>query len=1136
MARPEPPTALHRLLHFERNVVLRAGAGTGKTEALTRLYLHLVTGMTAAATPLSPSRIVAVTFTRKAAAEMRARIQAGLETLLVALDRGAPPPEGSAAASVWQSTVRQGRPLSDALLRQALGRLRQAPITTFDAYCMRLLQRHAAAAGLVPGFTLLEPELATQLIEESVRAAVLSGLAAGDSELGAWQQELGGLRQSRGGLLQAVIHVWHQARSQGVDVAEAAPPPAPRWPTSAELVDAWARLRRAHEQLQDDAQVQRGKVQRAKWQAVLARLAEAPWSAAGPDAGTLLQQVQRLDAVLGSSKLAQLEPACTARLQAKALWLECAAARRSATLWRLLRRVHTEYSHRKATLGAVDFADLLQACLRLLRHDPQMRVAVAADIDALVVDEFQDTNALQRDLVYLLRARPDCRALQPGALDLQPQGLLLVGDHKQSIYAFRGADVAVFAQMSAALVAAGADELVLQRSYRSTAPLVRALNALSVALLGEDETERYLSARDDLEAVRPASPASGPVLEWHAVVHAPGQRMAQEAACIAARAQALAQDAAAPRVHDGDQWRQPRYGDMALLLPRLTQVGHYLSALHQAGVPYTVVNDPGLLASAQAHDLLAMMALLLRDDVPRATVTLLRSMAVGLSDAALAQVAAVEQGPGGSRWQVLTPAHVAGWPLQPGAKARVQVLAEQLPDARRLLQSDGLHVALAALIAATGYDAVLAGLPQGSLHYANLQQLLQSLATAQGQGLGPWAQYQRLRRWQQQGVRQPQADLQASPSALQVMTIHQAKGLQFPIVFAAGLSDRLQQTPPPSWLEPHAEAVSFAHLLRPAQASALCWPPAANQAWQRRVASEHRRLVYVQLTRARDHLVLVGGDSGTMRRLAPAAEALAAEGLLQMDAPAALATDDAVRCPRPAAARMPDDATMPPAATAAVPAPPQLPPAWPPRCASTQLHLDVRGLEDFALCPRRYQLRVLLRVDERPARADKLPAPLDDAATATDPRARGSAAHAILERLDWQVAARAPQRALSTAARQAGVALDAALQRALSALLGGAWVHQMATRPSAAIWRELPFTWRCAGAGVTAWLRGRIDLVVQHDSHIDIIDYKLMAARPEAALDHYRWQLSIYAAALSAATAHALPIHTALFFLDGHHP
>ncbi|MGZ3442996.1 MAG: UvrD-helicase domain-containing protein, partial [Polyangia bacterium] len=177
---PSPSSSpLERIARFPRDLVVRAGAGTGKTHALVTLYLHLVGGVTAARRRVAPPRIAVVTFTDKAAGELKERIRARLGAIVAepaALERLEP----TLAAAARELGVALPEPAAWA---EALASLGAAPIGTFHTFCGNLLRRHSARAGLDPEYTLLDEAEVGARATQAAERAILDALTVGDGDV-----------------------------------------------------------------------------------------------------------------------------------------------------------------------------------------------------------------------------------------------------------------------------------------------------------------------------------------------------------------------------------------------------------------------------------------------------------------------------------------------------------------------------------------------------------------------------------------------------------------------------------------------------------------------------------------------------------------------------------------------------------------------------------------------------------------------------------------------------------------------------------------------------------------------------------------------------------------------------------------
>lgn len=1109
------------VLDFERNVVLRAGAGTGKTEALTSLYVHLCAGATSRDEPLSALQVAALTFTEKAAAEMRDRIRQALARL-AAGDR-----DHRISKSVHERLARKGRRLDVEAMRRAEHDVAHATIGTLHSFAASIVRSHAATLGLDPLFTVLDERDAKDLFEEVTKTCVMESLS--DPEFVELHRDLGGLGTPRvRGLLELVRSAHLELAESGRNPSELceylveADPLETVQPLLQELrmkdpqdaQSAWVAVRDA---LQESSK---------RKSAAQVALEESPDFGAG-DLDTLL-------ALLAHERFSKIKHV---RSMVQAVWAAPHVPRRMAALQRLLEKVEQTYAARKAQSSALDFGDLSTSARAILRDHPHVRAEVQASLHVLMVDELQDTNVVQRDLVYLVRALSDVGARIPrGAAELEPRGLFVVGDRKQSIYGFRGADVTVFEGLAQDIITHGGIECALTTSYRTEANLVRAMNILAEAALtgrsGHPFDLGLLEHEKLNSAIAREDTRDRPVEFIDVVTKKSRDDDDDEGDDTSGRSEpafvARWLRTRLPALHvrePGGAVRNARFRDVALLLPRFTKVEHFLRALDQEGVPYSVVASRGLFATVEARDMAALATVLTRaaeDEV--ALVAFLRSPMVLLSDRSLLAI-----------WRVL---HAAdrGWSaildsrwnlpegVAPEERVRFERAVTLVRELSPAVDAVGLGECMRTVLRETDYAAVLAGVPGGTQRVANVDRLIQHV-TELGAAASARACALKLARAVQFEEPEPEADvLVEGTDAVSIMTVHQSKGLEFPVVIAAELGRRRNNL--------HTFALdrelglgvtvrgSDGRLRYPAHYQRVL------EACQAREDAEARRLFYVQITRARDHLVLSGQLAVLRKELEPAVQRLEQEGL------GARWTFDAnVVEPEPTAISSLDaTATIPPELN-----PTELARRMGPATHNPQrIEMTVTQLEDFALCARRYRGRHLLGLEEypRPVRTqdDNVEAPDIEAELVA--KKRGTNMHAVLQHLDFTRAVREPLEAFNEACRIARVTrgLDE-LRARMWPFLTGPFVAR-ATHAGTELYRETPFTLAVpADDNRSLVIRGQIDLIARFDGDLHVIDYKTTEKRGTSPTDPWKFQLALYAHAVQS--TFGAKVRTAIQFLDG---
>jgi ATP-dependent exoDNAse (exonuclease V) beta subunit len=874
------------LLALERNLALMAGAGAGKTYSLVTMTLHLLAGAREAGGPVRPSRLCMLTFTDKAAAEMRSRVRQRLDGL--AQGEAKQDQEKDLRASLER--LDKPFPLPDAW-RQLREELRAATVGTFHSLCGQLLRRAPPAVGLDPSFEVLDELEASGLVQDVCERVVLDALEAGDAQVRELCQELGFSGSGfSDGLVAALVSVYGELREEGLraekaavgnaaearEELEAALTECLRFCSEARALDAkgeWSRLLGGLERALNGMTPENfAQGERFPWLRVCFKVDGRNFARLSKGAAAPVREMYwRIVSRKTDKSVPMLEDA----------WAAWRTAPFEATFRELLGRVETRHDAELSRRNVLDFTSLLVKTRDLLRDLPEFRQQVQERIGALMVDEFQDTNRLQLELVLLLAEKREGgpRELAPDAdlvasLPLEPAFLCAVGDRKQSIYEFRGADVSVFSVLAKKIEGEGGARGFLQNNYRSVPGLLSFFNrAFAGVLTAVDPAAPrpfevvYVPEEDDLTAVR-ASLTEGPVVE-RLQLDAEEARNAEdlrqlEAEALAYRLRCLLAPGAPATVEreDGEGQRPARGGDVAILFRTFTHLEVYRQKLIKYGVPHRVLRGRGFYGAQEVLDLASLLSLLADPEDALAFAAVLRSPLVGLSDASLFHLAGDQ--PLSLTSERLKDSRVLE-ALPERERPRLERFLGALPALRRERDRLGVRELLLSALDVTGYREALAGSPYAEQASANVEKLLALASRRDERGTGGCVAFAReLRLLADSDPTEAQADLldAGDPRAVQLLTIHRAKGLEWPIVVVPGLGGRRR----PSSGRAHFER-SHGISLRPWVPESLDTYTSSRFAAVRaelkaREDAEYRRLLYVALTRARDMLVLSGGERG----------------------------------------------------------------------------------------------------------------------------------------------------------------------------------------------------------------------------------------------------------------------------------
>ena len=855
-----PTPEQREALEADVGVALSSGAGCGKTTVLTDRFLRALEERR----PLD--RLVAVTFTEKAAAEMRQRIRSRCRERADA---------GDADADYW---------------RRVLRGLEAGRIGTFHGFCLDLLKRYAVQAGLPPEFAVLDEAVAPTLRDEALRGLIRRWLAEGHPDLVALAVELGldavreGLRSLLTGRALADPGRW--AALEAEDLIR-------HWNEAWEAEGRPAVLRNFVDDARPCLELLRsnqcehrvGAIRRA------ALLAEIPMLPIAPRPDLSFDEIREAAKVSGGGGgkdwpsidvFEQVKERYTNLRGAvdrtrKRLNIDDALTRRSAELGvrfaRLASEVQREVDRLKQRREAADFEDLLvRARDLLLGQESGVLETLRSEIDLLLVDEFQDTDPIQGAIVRALAGE-----------DPSDARLFLVGDSKQSIYRFRGAAPRIFEEFRDDLPPEG--RLALTGNFRSVPGVIDFVNALFRDLY--DAPEEALRAEHQVERGEEDAPAVEFLwpFEQGASTKRPtvADRRRTEARWIARLLADRLERGWMIRVPKEGVVREARAGDVAILFRAMTTAGVYEAALADEGIDSHTFDGSAFFAQQEVLDVVNLLAAIEDPFDPLALAASLRSPCFGVSDLGLYWLAnaRLDDRPADLARNLRRGDEVAELSRADRRRAvRARDLLERWRGAKDRVSVAAL---LDRVLDESGLEAALVAEPMGDRRRANVRKLVR-LASQYDRGGFPLADYvARLRTDQRQLAREDQAATNTEAGdAVRLMSIHRAKGQEFPVVIVPDLD---RKAPPMSRgvvihprhgpivradLEPGASPPPWAADDRPRSLGEQLYRASED----RMERDEADRLFYVAATRAQSHLILSSGLAATAADHKPEARAL----------------------------------------------------------------------------------------------------------------------------------------------------------------------------------------------------------------------------------------------------------------------
>jgi ATP-dependent helicase/nuclease subunit A len=815
------------------NVALEASAGTGKTRVLVDRYINLLRA------GVDPSNILAITFTRKAATEMRERI---ISTLRAAAARGE---------------------FSPARWRELRDRTDDIAISTIDAFCLSLLREFPLEADLDPGFDVADETEVPRLIDESLDRALRTcrSLAREDEHIALVFAQLGDRRARRGlaALLNrrlvapAVLNRYLATGPRDLDVSLAArratselfsvftsmPGGLARFLASGPPEPAFLLLSRDLRRVADSVE-KNISLDPAIVQATYSRARDYFLTQDGePRKQCPFKKAQFISETAWAAHRDLVVGHAAAIKDASTRYKRDLNVLVSRGILRMYRIAETEYRRTLDAHAVLDFADLLLRALELLRQMEefaQSRYRLESRYHHVLVDEFQDTSRAQWELVSLLVQSwgEGAGLTSSGPL---PPSIFIVGDRKQSIYAFRDADVSILedaCRYIEALRPGGDARRAISRSFRSVPALLAFVNDVSRDMpKSEGRRDAFRYGEDD------RFPLDGAVIDAsdHSLGLVTGDTPDACAETTAAEIARLLAEGTVVRDKVTGVRRPVTPADIAILFRTRDSHREFEAALDRRGIAAYVYKGLGFFDADEVKDVLALLWYLADPVSDLRAAALLRSRVLRLSDEAIRRLAPnLAASLRGAAPVDLDPADAATLAQARESCARWRGLVDRLPPAELL----------DLVLTESAYFVEMRG-PRLLQARENLKKMRALIRRIQNRGyatLGRIAAHlDRL------AVGDESNAVIDALDAVNLMTVHASKGLEFPIVFLVNLARGTGSFRDPIRVvaRPGGDEVSVA---------VGDFRSDADEDDAAKEREETKRLLYVALTRARDRLYL----------------------------------------------------------------------------------------------------------------------------------------------------------------------------------------------------------------------------------------------------------------------------------------
>ncbi len=829
---------------FDRNVVVTAGAGTGKTTLLVDRLTHL---LMREPDPLALTQIVALTFTNKAAHEMKARLRQRLQSYLSArLDDEARTSEHAKTAQELKSLIRLYHLRKDEINRRAREALRQIErsyISTIHSFAALLLRLHPLESGIDPQFQEDDGTQFKRAFEERWAVWLDDELGRGARHHAGWRLILTKLS------LERVREIAFSLSSEMIPleqlgVGRKTPPRLLRhwlkecseeitklieiYPEERHHIDGFARRTGAIL----EAASKFGYIPARELEETTRWVAGKTLRPAGAWSTEDYQKLRRLWRI--ARGLFLVDPELT------------------ESIWELLIPFARDFRRRFAAQGYISFDGLLVRARDLLRDHPALRDELKQSFKAILIDEFQDTDPIQYEILLYLAEQRGQNAADWQSVRLQPGKIFVVGDPKQSIYAFRRADIQGYLDVVKKIILAqNGVECPLRTNFRSHARILNTVNGMFAALIREREALQpdYVP----IEAPRPNDDEPGAAQAFRRISFC---RIESDKPLNSQAARRLEAEHLARWLREEVLGKaqildargepvvvEPRH--VAFLFRKLTDVHLYLEPLRRSEIPYVVEGEKHFYATQEIVDAVNLLRAVSNPDDHSALVALLRSPIGGLSDLEIYEL---------SRSRLLdyrtATRHDARSTAKGDALCSLYRSLERLHrETRTLSVADAVHHIFATIpvriLAARSFN--------GEQAVANIEKMRQQAVVMSRSGAATLKEVAaRLERRVVEVEEEGESMLaEETLNAVKILSVHKAKGLEFPVVV---LPDS-RGAPGARALDAGVQYDWSSNLIGLSAGEHLNLEAVYLEEKRRlREEEEQKRVFYVAMTRAREHV------------------------------------------------------------------------------------------------------------------------------------------------------------------------------------------------------------------------------------------------------------------------------------------
>jgi ATP-dependent helicase/nuclease subunit A len=754
-----------KAIDHQGDLVLTASAGTGKTTILVEKFANTLINELENDSPGAVlGSMVAITFTDMAAAELKSRIRERL----------------------FEEIESPGNSESKRLnLNRTIRDLDGAYIGTIHSFCKRILIENFLEAEVNPGFAILDEQEAEDLRNQSAEKAVFKSFTPDTDHLKSLIASVG-----ISSFKNEIIGLGSKLRSDGYEdfdpeslIAEFRGHHPEAMPIIKKALDLIIEIKEAYalfnagkptdSTLKAEQKIAQGVEAMQKvhdnydkfYDTPLPEILLSTKISPRPN-NTKLKYIK--DVSLEFRRLVGKETSLDFTL------LDLADLNSSfplmADILAIVKDYQEIYSREKSRLDSYDFDDLLLKSRNLLKNNPMVLKHYHEKFKHLYVDEFQDVNAVQMEIVQLLRGFDE---------DSNGRTLFLVGDSKQSIYKFRSADVMRFESFVDSIEKAGGANLQLKSNFRSTAVLIDVFNKLFERMFEKEQVNKYQTTYQELEAGLTENSSEKTSVD---IIEMTNTEARYEAQRIAWKIHELLQNP--------EENISP--GDIAILLRTTTKLSELETEFKRANIPYRVIGGKGFYLQREIWDVAVYLKTLWFPEDNYATVALLRSPLCALSDQTLFDLSLNGLLKSETIFSEENSKHIA----DKDERERFLALTGLINDQRTKLDTISTAEIIAQLLQVSGYESLLLATVGGDQGAANLRKLIELARNYESKGVESGLEFT-LDLFSRifTDTNEQQATLAGDDhGTIKVMTVHKSKGLQFPVVFLPFTHSKLKSS------------------------------------------------------------------------------------------------------------------------------------------------------------------------------------------------------------------------------------------------------------------------------------------------------------------------------------------------------